>query len=391
MSVDIEEQTRIVPHRFIEYGYYFSMFYAIMGSALGLSISFLGAGLVTVLAVLCIFTLGSRTKIILSSISFPLGCAVTFVFVQCLWHGESLMGPYVRPFIIWVFSLVIIQSLALRKGFLHRFTMVMFLIGLALLPFLSLSGSAEAEVHRFGLRKEVGLSNPNAFGAWFGFCSVYFFIRGFLSRSSAYRAIFWSVAIACLFLVTLTVSRGALLATVAAMVVASRYFITKSFAPILVLALFGMSLVGLGIFDDAIRSYGMRGAEDTGRLKLWPVIIQRFIASPLIGVGITNVGTFLSATKAAVTPHNGFLFIALTSGIVPLLLFLVYWARAFRKFLHQKFSKKTDAPFLTSMLTFSFLETLLSNTTFMAPWAMMTVAVVMEAGRIKPRRVSERG
>ncbi len=388
MSVDFEEKTRIVPHRFLEYGYYLSMFYAILGPALGLSIGALGVGSLSLLALLCLFTFGSRIRTILSNIAFPLACAVSFILVQVIGHDESIMGPYVRPFFTWIFSLIILQSLSLREGFLHRFIGVMFLIGLMLLPFLRVFGAGEAEVQRFGLSGGVGLSNPNIFAAWFGFCIVYFFIRGLIIGPNVYRLLLWLAALGCFFLVTLTVSRGALLAVALAIIAGGREFLKKGFVPILLMGMLGLGLIGLGVFDDAIRYYTARGAEETGRLTVWPWVIHRFSSSPFIGVGVSDVGTYLSAAKAT-TPHNGFLFIALSSGILPFIFFVAYWIRAFRLGFSQKVASRTDSLFLLPLLMYSFIETNLSNTLFMSPWAVMSIAIVMEAGGRKQTNVSK--
>ncbi len=379
MALELQHKTRVVPHRFIEYGYYFSMFYAVMGPALGLSISFFGSGLVAGLAMLCLFTLGFHSKSLFASIGFPLGCALSVVIIQCLWHGEYLLGPYVQPFIFWVFSLVIVQSLALRKGFLHRFTMVMFFIGLSTLPFLSIHAPGNDEVQRIGLSREVGLSNPNILAAWFAFCFVYFTILGFMTKQKNYRFLIWIVALGCVFVVTLTVSRGALAAAVIAILIGSRHFLIKGFVPILILAVMGFGLFVLGVFDSAIHDYGVRGTEDSGRLALWPLIVERIVESPFIGVGIEEVKTFVPSKQKAISPHNGILFLGLSSGIIPVVLLLAYWSFAGWRIWHGNMSSERDAPFHLPLLIYTFLEALQSNILYMQPWAIVAISVVMMA------------
>ena len=383
MSPDIIDRTRVVPHHLIEYGYYFSIFYGLMGAALGLHIGGLGSGLVAGLAVLCLFTLGSRTMVILTSIGFPLGCAVSFIIVQWMWHGEPLMADYLRPFITWMFSLVIVQSLVLRKGFLHRFTVAIFLMGLALLPFLSVYLEGE-EFQRMGLEKEsgVGLANPTAFAAWFGFCSIYFSIFGLTTKQNVYRVLAWLLALVCFILIALTVSRAALFGAAIAIVVASRHYLRKVFWPILVLAVMSFGVLEFGVFDDVIHSYSARMKEGgSGRFLVWPLAIKGFLESPFVGVGISEVGIFVPRKQKLITPHNGFLFLAFSSGIVPLAFFVAYWIRAFWRSFHQYIVSRRDAPFLMPMFVYAFLIMLQGNLTFMEPWAIIGVAMVMTAGR----------
>src|SRR5215510_9410330 len=163
--------------RFVEYAYYFSGFYSIMGAALGLQMELVGAGMIAALAAFCVMCLGSRAMTVYAPLALPLGFAISFLVIQLTLHGESLMQTDDRQFVNWILNLIIVQSLTLRRGFLHRFARVTFLIGLAMLPYLQLqsetssSGPARAELDRI-----VGYGNSNDLAAWFGFGSVYFII-----------------------------------------------------------------------------------------------------------------------------------------------------------------------------------------------------------------------
>src|SRR5439155_8184986 len=102
----------------------------------------------------------------------------------------------------------------LRRGFLHRFTVVAFALGLMVLPYLQFIKSGT--VYRAGLEAEVGIANPNQLAAWLGFCCVYFAVLGIETRLLTIRLLSCAVVVVALLIVGLTVSRGSLGAIVVA-------------------------------------------------------------------------------------------------------------------------------------------------------------------------------
>src|SRR6266571_2082312 len=72
-AICMANDSRYAPPRFIEYAYYASVFYGILGSALGLSIALLGIGMLAALAVICVMYLGSRATTVYAPLAFPLG------------------------------------------------------------------------------------------------------------------------------------------------------------------------------------------------------------------------------------------------------------------------------------------------------------------------------
>ena len=143
--------------------------------------------------------------------------------------------------------------------------------------------------------------------------------------SHAIRIACLLVAVGCLFVVGLTVSRGALVGIALATAVAVLRSLRKSPMPVVVLAGCIAVVVASGLFSRAIDYYGARTSEETGRLLTWPVVIGEFLTAPLTGKGVSNVAVFVATKDDIVTPHNGFLFLALTSEIVPLVFFIRYW------------------------------------------------------------------
>jgi O-antigen ligase len=215
-------------------------------------------------------------------------------------------------------------------------------------------------------------------GEWYGFITVYFTILGYITRRNAVRVLSWVIAVGCLYMVTLTVSRGALLAVAIAIVVASRHLLKSGFIPVLLLACLSWILIELGVFDEATRSYSYRGTEETGRSLVWPLVVERFLDAPLIGVGASH--TRIATNLGFMTPHNGFLFVALASGIVPCVLFVAYWFRAAWAALQANTRRSPDAAFHVPLLIYTFLTVSAGNLTFIAPWAIVSLALPMAAG-----------
>jgi O-antigen ligase len=137
----------------------------------------------------------------------------------------------------------------------------------------------------------------------------------------------------------------------------------------------------MGIFDETARYYAVRGTEDTGRLAVWPLIIDSFLESPLVGVGHSHIGATPPGSHL-VTPHNAFLYVAQSSGIVPLALFAAYWLRAGRGALQADVQKSSEAVFYLPFFVFSFLMINASNFGFMTSWAIASCTIPL-AGSIQ--------
>jgi O-antigen ligase len=376
-AILIVNNSRGAPPRMVEYTYYATFLYASMGPALGLSVGLLPTGMMAVLAAFCVMHAGSRARAVYAPIVFPLSCAISYIAVQLAVHGESFMAETVRPFVPWMLLLVIIQSLSLRQGFSHRFTLVVFVIGLASLPYLRFVG--DGDISRAGL-DQMSIGNSNDLAAWFGFCCVYFTVFSMDTKRPMLRAVSWSIVVVCLYVVGLTVSRGTLLAVAVATTVALRHLLKRGFIPVLLLLLLVGTIFELGLFEQSMAAFATRGTEETGRLLVWPLAIERFLSSPLAGVGGRNVETYVPFAHKPISPHNTFISIGLASGIVPLTFFLAYWVRAIRGALRSNAKRLPDAPFRIPLLIYIFLIELTTSGTFMFPYAVTTLSMAMAAG-----------
>jgi O-antigen ligase len=372
------------PHALFEYAYYAVIAFQLLGNAWGLVVPLLGAGMLAVLAGACLIYSGSRAITADAPILFPLACVISFVALQIIVHNESLMGSDCRAFVTWLLALIVVQSLSLRRGFLHRFAVAALLIGLATIPYLTFWGGDD-EVTRLAVGGETGLTNPTVLGEWFGFCSVYFILMGIEARRNIALLASWLVAIGCLYITTMTVSRTPLSGVAIAMAFALRRLLKRGFVPILCLLVLSWLIFASGLFDRIGSFYAERGTEDTGRMFLWPLAIERFLSSPLVGVGLSNIDIPLPPSNKLVGPHNGFLYIALASGVVPLAFFLVWWIRAAWGAFRANAERLPDAPLLIPLFIFAFLEMMASATSFMSVWHSVVLSIALSA--LTPQRV----
>jgi O-antigen ligase len=364
------------PSSLIEYGLYFYMFYTLVGGVWGLFVNNLASAVLILLLLLSLSELGSQVMAAIKLLAFPLGCGVAFIFIQFFFF-EELETETVRAFLIWMLLSFLLQLLTQRANFLHRFCMVMIVIGLVALPYISFYQAGEA-MQRAKINRAIGFGHTNAMGEWYGFCAVYLMLAGWTVRTNGVRLLAWMGAVLCAYIVTLTVSRGALLAVAIAIALGSRNFLKNGFLPILLSLCIGGLVIELGVFEQSARLYAARGAEESGRLAVWPLILESFYNSPWIGIGSSQVGA-VTVSGRFVTPHNGFLYIAQASGIVPLLLFAAYWVRVARVAFKANAGLDSDKIFYLPFIAYSIIVVNLGNLTFMQLPVIASLAFPMVA------------
>jgi O-antigen ligase len=368
------------PPGIVEYTYYAIIFYGMLAPGLGILVPILAGGMLLVLAVFCVIRLGSRATAVYAPIRLPLACVMSYLVVQSTVYGASIMGDDGRGFITWMLSLIITQSLCLRRRFLHRCTLVLFIMGLTTLPYLVFWGSGGVMHERAAVDRSMisgDFINANGLGAWFGFCCLYFIIVTIETKRNGVRLVSSLMAVGCLYIVGLTVSRGTLLAIAIGITIAFRRLLRRGFVPLLVFLILSGIIVNLGVFDQTIARYTTRSTEETGRSLVWPLAIERFLSSPLLGVGAANVRTHLPGRhKATITPHNGFLYFALSSGVLPFALFVAWWIRAAQNVFSYG-EQLDDGPFRSPLLAYTFVNMMFSDLAFMVPWSTLMISVAM--------------
>lgn len=400
MNVQINHSSKTVkefpnslknPSYLIEGGYFFTLIYAYFGEALGLAFPMVGAGLLGGLAVMCLLHFGSYSIGAFRPLRFVFGCAVSFLLIQVVIFEESLKDSQMRSFITWIFSLIIIQSLSFRKGFLLRFGIVAFLIGCATLPFLKVYVSTD-EMMRIGGDSGVALKNPNYFGMWFGFCTVFFIVTGLEAKNYLIRIASWLAGIFCLYLMALTVSRGSLLGVAIATVIAFQKVLKRSFLPILGFLILTWLIFISGVFDDLIGYYLHRGTQETGRSRLWAWAFQGFLDSWWTGVGLSNAKVVDFNTGHKYGPHNSLLFFGFSSGVLPLILYILYLVQAGRGALRARNQLEYDSPYKLPLVSFALLTVMVADENFMSPWhvVVFSAAIATETFVRNPRRPLKR-
>jgi O-antigen ligase len=234
-----------------------------------------------------------------------------------------------------------------------------------------------------------GLANANDLAAWFGFCCVYWAIAGIETKRAAVRVASWLAATGCLYVVGLTVSRGTLFAAAIAIIVALRRLLKRGFVPVIALIILSWITYELHLFKPIAAFYAARGMEETGRLAVWPLAIERFLGSPFVGVGDSQLGTLVPKSGKLVTPHNTFLLIALASGVVPLVFYLGYWIRTAWRVFGTNIKQAPDASFRISLFIYAFLIALQFNTSFTFPWTVVTLCVASDVPhRLRRMKIS---
>jgi hypothetical protein len=333
------------------------------------------------LAGFCIVQFGPQAKQVYRPIRFLFACGISLITIQIFLHGEPKLADTHREFINWMLALVVVQSLSLRRRFFHRLALVLFAIGLLAIPNLSFH-VGEVERARSGANLSGNLRNPNGLGEWFGYCVVYFAICGFYTRRVVIRIASWLIAIGCLFIVGLTVSRGSLLGCAVAITVGFRHILKRGFVPLLILILLTGVIYETGVFHEITGEYAERATEETGREKLWPDAIARLFASPLtplIGLGVSNIGTDVLVPGDATPPHNAFLYFALSSGVVPLALYVVFWFQVARRSPSRN-DTSANEEFRLPLLAFTFVIIMLGDLGFMSPWGVLAFSLAAGSG-----------
>jgi hypothetical protein len=367
-----------IPSAKIEYAFYLVIFYSLTAEIWGISVPLLAGVMVLGLACFCLWHFRSGAKTLYAPIKLLFWCVASLLLVQILIHEESITDGNLRAYIIWILQLIVAFSLCSRPGFSHRYPLVLFVIAASVVPFL---GFNPGEVERARVSGDLGvqgnLAHPNGLGEWFGFFAIYFAICGIEANRFTYRLGAWLLSVGCLFVVGLTVSRASLFGAALAITIGLRGLLKRGFVPLLLLITLTGIVYETGLFTLVISQYTERGMEETGRERLWPDVIERIFASseiPLIGVGLSQVGTYSLSARTATAPHNTFLYLALSSGIMPLAFFIAFWVKAtWGSFVHVK--TREDDGFRIPYLIFTLVVLMVGDLGCMSPWGLLTLSI----------------
>jgi O-antigen ligase len=215
---------------------------------------------------------------------------------------------------------------------------------------------------------------------------------GIEARSIIRRGLYWIAAGACLVIVGLTVSRGPLIGAGMALVVSFRGMLKRGFLPLLVVVVIAGIALETGLIDPIVSSYKTRGLEETGRLLLWPYVVERIFAAPFVGVGATDISTYIPEIGTSITtPHNSFLYFALTSGMIPFLLWVGFWMRSGWKSMFGQM-QGGERSFQLPILVYLFVNSMLGDIDS-DPWVLLGLSVAAGSAVVyaKKHRVWVRG
>lgn len=366
------------PPAFLEYAWYLSLFYTMLGSAWGIVIPAVGGALWVLVAVGSFLSVSSQGLRVYKPVALALSTGILMIAIQLVFHQQSQRAFGEGIFIVgWLALLIIVQALSLRPGFLHRFALVALAIGVACVPYISM---ADAGGVTRASASGTGISNGNALGMWFGFCAVYFLFWGFQCQKPIFRIVSWTVAVGCLYILALTVSRGPVVAIALACVIGFRSSLKRSFVPLLSFILLISLIYISGIFETEIGYYLARGAEKSGRGTLFSRGLERVIDSPWVGVGLGEIAIGVLGGKKFINPHNGLLHIALGGGIVPLICYLSFLARVIVGTLHiMQRVHIGEAALLPPLVAYALFEILMLDVVFMSPWTIVVLGFAASA------------
>lgn len=272
--------------------------------------------------------------------------------------------------------MTIVQVLVLRPELLQRFALAAFAIGVCGLPLISMRTVGGGITRAWGAG---GISNPNALGMWFGFCAIFFIFWSLQARQTSVRVGSWAAALGSLYVVFLSVSRGALVGITLACVIGLRSTLKQHFVPFLSAVFVLLAVYASGVFDELINQFVTRGAEESGREKLWAMGIPRVLDSPWIGVGGGQIKMPLHHNLYT-TPHNGLLHIALAAGIGPLICYLMYLARVGSGALRMLWKPNyAEDLLLPPLVVFGGFQVLVSDYAFMSAWGVVVFALATGA------------
>ncbi len=137
--------------------------------------------------------------------------------------------------------------------------------------------------------------------------------------------------------------------------------------------------IQIGLFDSIISNYETRGLEETGRWLLWPYVVERILAAPFVGVGATDISTYMAVVGAEIsTPHNSFLYFALTSGMVPFLLWVGFWLRAGWNSIFAQ-TEGDEGVFQLPILLYILINSMLGDISS-DPWVLLSLSVGAGSG-----------
>src|SRR4026207_178705 len=118
-------ETTSCPPAFLEYIFYVSLAYAMLGEAWGVVIPSLGGSVLALLAATCVLSIGGGASRVFATAAFPIATAFSVLAVQFFFHDDEPFD-HSLTFVGWLLYVIVVQALSLRPGFLRRFALLAF-------------------------------------------------------------------------------------------------------------------------------------------------------------------------------------------------------------------------------------------------------------------------
>jgi O-antigen ligase len=369
------QQSELAKQRFgivIEGLYILYLLYTNMFIIYAFQINNLGVLMLGFTAVLVLFSTHPVRIFESTTITLSTLMTVFLFFVVGLAHGEFIT-KFFDSFVTLILSSIIFVFLIHRPGFLKRIIFLIYVLGVV--------SYANSEVNAFGRLEGGGnLRNPNSIAAWMGFACVGLAMWGFHARNLLEKIGTWGMMAHGLFIIGLTLSRGALLAMGISLIAFMIFYVPRSTSLVnIVLTLFIIG-IGAGIFTQTptyksiAAGYEERWEQETGREELWPTALAQIRESPLLGYG--SDGLVIATPSRVQSSHNPYLTIALVSGLFPAMLLAFQYVLGF--FTMEKRYAVDNAFWLPALFIYAVIAMNFANWDFVRPWAVLMMVMAIE-------------
>ena len=371
MTISVSRQRAYLTYRYeytariLEILFLAYVIYSLVSVPMGIYIPYLAGAWLSGLALLSFLSADWKKSARIPMILI-LAISVSLLFIQFFVHQISLSAPYMWFFVMWVISTMVFFRLSGRPGFVKRMAVVMFLIGLYLRFFMIFQGDV---ILRQRLDSGSGIDNPNDYAAWMGFVALVFWIWIWSPVNITRRLLLWAFFAVAIYCMLGTVSRGALLSLVVGIIIGLRNIPKRRL--LLMVFILGLAfIIFQTFFPNLITNYQGRLSLDTGRLSRWPIAIESLQMQPWWGYNLSRIAHYGAGID--MTPHNGILFLWLSSGVIPSFLFVLLWGIAIFRGYKRMWFADADMSSLP-LIVYAFLEMMLSNVFFMSLWTSVAL------------------
>lgn len=310
--------------------------------------------------------------------------ALICILIQLGVFNLGLSSEYVRIFYFWIVTAIVTLPFAGNEQFLKRIAIVIAISIIVQIPFLF---APEDGILRYRfISGSTGIDNANDLADWLGFCFIVMWMWIWKTSRKVNKIILSLIDFVIFAVILETVSRGALLAIVLAVLIFV-YWIErkKRLFYVLFLAMIAGAFVFIEPLQNLLFNYETRLTIDTGRFELLEIGIEQLKTVPFWGIGADNI-FFQISSYTTTTPHNPFLVVGLSSGIIPLILFFILWLLVIKS-LFQKNGDKYREIIKLPLFVFIFITSFISNGIFTSVWVVSSM-VFIESNQIT--KTSER-